>query len=535
MQATVPAAAAAAAAKHGARPGGQLSELLSGVKRAADKADRGAASAAKQQQQQLLAAQQEQARRATKKRATAAHAQEVSELLLAERVEAVVTGAGLRAKLSPEGSDEDSGDDGKHGAQGSDEEENPDEVSEDSAEQRAAAAEKEARASRRMVSKLLGQLELCTHRIAALEKAQRDAAEMVALRAEQEEDTGEATEEGPPAGAAKAVDFPKASAARASAPASSSAPAVQMVMQIPMPARPATLVYASLDKTVETWCRQQRAWFKAARMESGEDQLMQAVSGMDAQLQEWWAMCTEAKEGAQSFGALERKLLSTFVRKDAVERAMAQLRDIRMLQSEDVHQYFIRVEDLRVKARVDDGDRVVLATVLDRVDQARWPIAYAQVAEEVRAGRITSISALRELLSIKVMSEPNLRLYRPPQQQSQAQSQGKNRLSALEAVAADPEAGAAPASLADLARLMAVMQARPQSTGPSCARCKRSGHWHQDCPEKDDRKCFRCNQSGHVRRNCPKGAQAKASAAAVSAPGAGAKQEADLSKNGPAR
>ena len=353
VQATAPAAAAAA--KHGARPGGQLSELLSGVKRAADKADKGAASAAKQQQQQLLAAQQEQARRATKKRAAATHAQEVSELLLAERVEAVVTGAGLRAKLSPEGGDEDSGDDGKHGAPESDEEENPDEVSEDSAEQRAAVA-KETRA---LVRKLQRQVALYADKIAALEKAQRDAAEMVALRAEQEEDTGEATEEEPPA---KAVHFPRASAALPPASASSSALAVQMVMQIPMPARPATLAYAALDKTVETWCRQQRAWFKAARMESGEDQLMQAVSGMDAQLQEWWAMCTEAKEGAQSFGALEKKLLSTFVRKDAVERAMTQLRDVRMLQSEDVHQYFIRVEDLRVKARVDDGDRVVLAT-----------------------------------------------------------------------------------------------------------------------------------------------------------------------------
>ena len=163
---------------------------------------------------------------------------------------------------------------------------------------------------------------------------------------------------------------------------------MQTVMHIPLPARPPILVYSALEKTLETWCKQMRNWFRATQLteEANPGQpLIQAVYLMDAQLQEWWDM-QEVSKSARLFEELEKSLLATFIRKDAVERALSALRDVRKNQGEDTHQYFLRVEELRVKARVADDDRMVLATVFDRFDQSRWPIAFANASEELRAG-----------------------------------------------------------------------------------------------------------------------------------------------------
>lgn len=508
VKAAAPAVAASSASAPAASPG------KSPIKRALD-----TASAA--YQAELVAAQQQQALRQHNKRVSKEEQQRAAQAAVAEamqikRAAEVAKAAGLEdphSALSSEAGG-DSGDDSKHGAQNED-----DEASESASERDVA----------RLVAKFEGQLKLMAAKISALEQDNarlddqvRQTAEHVAMQAEGNEDAGEATEEqrapatkGRDAAAARPVHFPK-SAPGLPAPASS-APQQQVVqmMQIPLPARPAGLVYSAVEKTLETWCRQHRTWFRAARLQDEEDQLVQAVASMDAQLQDWWELQAGAK-AARSFDALEAVLLATFIRKDAVERALTQLRDIRMLSSEDAHQYFLRVEELRVKARVTDEDRVVLATVFDRFDQARWPIAYAAASEAMRAGQIGTISALRVFLANKVLGEPKLN--RPQVPQAQQNPPKSNRLSALES-GTGTEPTAVEKTLADMARQLAALQARGPTTGVAvCARCKKSGHWHSECPEKDTRECYKCHKQGHVRRNCPEGAPARAAAAAVEPP-----------------
>ena len=343
---------------------------------------------------------------------------------------------------------------------------------------------------------------------ARLEKEARDAAERVALEAEEDEDTGEETgikESAPVAtkGQAKPVlfTFPQAASAQ-----------MQTVMHIPLPARPPILVYSALEKTLETWCKQMRNWFRATQLteEANPGQpLIQAVYLMDAQLQEWWDM-QEVSKSARLFEELEKSLLATFIRKDAVERALSALRDVRMNQGEDTHQYFLRVEELRVKARVADDDRMVLATVFDRFDQSRWPIAFANASEELRAGRIKTISALRDFLSTKVMCEPKLNLHRS--QQSAPAKTEKKRVSALESGESNSADGIAE-HMANMARMIAALTTERAGSRENCLRCKKPGHWVGDCKEPDRRECFKCHKPGHVRRNCPEDGQEKAASA----------------------
>ena len=403
-----------------------------------------------------------------------------------------------------------------------DSEESDGEASEEAARE---AAEYEAALTARIQGKCLAVLETMQARINALEAdnarlsdVARQTAEQVALQAEQDEDTGEQARTGEEeqrapvttareGAGAKPVQFSK-TAFLLPEPSSSAPPqhGVTQVMHIPMPARPATLAYPALEKTLETWCMQQRAWFRAVRLPDGVDQLVQAVASMDAQLQSWWGMQSEA-ESARSFNVLEATLLATFIRQDAVERALAQLRDVRMLQSEDAHQYFLRVEELRVRARVADDDRVALATVLERFDQSRWPIAAAHVAREWRAGRITRISALRKLLVAEVLCEP--KLTRAAQQNPPPRNEQPRHLNSLP-VEAGAEVAAMEVKLAEMARQLAAVQARGPAAGAAiCARCGKSGHWHAECREPDKRECYKCHKTGHVRRNCPEGAPAK--------------------------
>lgn len=425
---------------------------------------------------------------------------------LAARTAAVVTAAGLNAGAQEEEEGE-SYDGAQESVSAADEEERKEELAPSLLEEMAAR---------------IRELEAKTAR---LEEEAKQTAEIAALRAEEEEDTGEREETEQQAEAVVTSKPP-------SPPGGPTTPSAQMlrVMQIPLPARPTTLTYEKVEATVETWCKQQRAWFRAAHIQDGEEQVVQALMNVDHLLQDWWESRAESTAAASSFDALETALLATFVRKDAAGRARAQLRDLRMTQAEDAHKYFLRVEELRVKARVADNDVVVLEMVFDRFDQSRWPLAYAQAAEELRAGRITHISALHNFLADKVMCEPKWNRSAQAPQSRGAQGRPPARLNAMgleeEPQAEDSVVARLEGQLAKMALQLSALQARGPAAGAvNCFRCKKPGHATADCPAADTRVCYRCQKKGHISRNCPDAAVKRAAAAAAAASAAPSKNE----------
>lgn len=295
------------------------------------------------------------------------------------------------------------------------------------------------------------------------------------------------------------------------------APQQFTLMAVPPPPRPPVLAYKGVEDAVETWLKQYRTWFRAARITDEEDKVMQAVATMDAFLQSWWERRAESKVMPRAFDLLEKALMSGFVRVDVSERATKALRALSMPQSEDPHQYFTRVGDLLVKARVSDSDAFVLGLVFEKFDQARWPMAASRASEAIRAGKITKISALHEYLATKVMCEPRLArpaAQAPPKQQQQQQTgKGQNRLSALEGdgQAASESATSAPGGLEarmdTLVKVLSAMSARGPSSRPDgCLRCGDKGHSVGECKKPDTRVCYKCQKTGHIARNCKGGA-----------------------------
>ena len=430
---------------------------------------------------------------------------------LAARTDAVITAAGL---------------DG-----GAQEEDRAEEEEEDGAQESVPAADEEERKgeqtpARNKASALLREMAARIRELEAktahLEEEARQTAETAAMRAEEEEDTGEQGDETEQQAEAIVTSKP---------PGGPTTPSAQVlrVMQIPLPARPTTLTYEKVEATVETWCKQQRAWFRAAHIQDGEEQVVQAIMNADHLLQSWWESRAESTAAASSFDVLEATLLATFVRKDAAERARAQLRDLRMTQAEDAHKYFLRVEELRVKARVADDDVVVLEMVFDRFDQSRWPLAYAQAAEELRARRITRISALHEFLANKVLCEPKWNRPAQAPQSKGAQGRPPARLNAMgveEPQAEDSAVARLEAQLAKVTMQLSALQEKgPQSSGGNCFRCKKPGHSVGECKAQDMRICYRCQKKGHISRSCPESIAKSAAAAAAAASAAPPKNE----------
>lgn len=426
---------------------------------------------------------------------------------LEARTAAVVTAAGLNAGAQEEEEDEEeSHDSAQENVSVIDEEERKE-------EQASAAVRQKAPSLLEEMAARIRELEAKTAR---LEEEARQTSEIAALRAEEEEDTGEQEE-------TEQQAEPIVTSKPPSPPGGPTTPSAQVmrVMQIPLPARPTTLTYEKVEATVETWCKQQRTWFRAAHIHDGEEQIVQALMNVDHWLQDWWESRAESTAAASSFDALETALLATFVRKDAAERARAQLRDLRMTQAEDAHKYFLRVEELRVKARVADNDVVVLEMVFDRFDQSRWPMAYAQAAEELRARRITHISALHEFLANKVMCEPKWNRSAQAPQSRGAQNRPPPRLNSMGVEEPEAEESAVArleGQLAKMALQLSALQTKgPPSGGDNCFRCRKPGHSIANCPAPDNRVCYKCQKKGHISRNCPDVGAKRAAAAAESA------------------
>ena len=280
-------------------------------------------------------------------------------------------------------------------------------------------------------------------------------------------------------------------------------------MAIPPPPRPALLQYEKIETQLETWLKQYLVWFEAAHVDDEGDRVAQALATVDATVQRWWEMRTESKQ-ARSWMTFASTLRATFIRRDDAERAMTKLQEIRMHSGEDAHQFFLRVEDLRMRARLTDDNPFVVAMVFERFDQARWPMASAQASEEVRTGRISTLSALHDYLARKVLSEPKLQ--RPSAAQPSASS-AKARLNSAATRAEDGGETGDDAQARLEAKLEAVqrqLSALQQSgagqgrrgTPKRCGRCGDKTHWASECEAPDNRECFKCHKKGHIARDC---------------------------------
>lgn len=275
-------------------------------------------------------------------------------------------------------------------------------------------------------------------------------------------------------------------------------------MAIPPPPRPALLQYEKIETQLETWLKQYLVWFRAAHVDDESDRVAQALATVDATVQRWWETRAEAKQ-ADSWAAFEAALRATFIRQDEATRAAAKIRELRMMANEDYHQYFLRVEDLRMRASISDDDKLMLGIVFERFDQARWPIASAQTAGDIRTGRITTFSALRNALANRVLDEPKLQR---PSAAHQSASSSKARLSAAATRAEDSGEtdGDIRTQLETVQRQLSALQAGSGQGGRGapkrCGRCGDKTHWAAECKAPDNRECFKCRKKGHIARDC---------------------------------
>ncbi len=287
-------------------------------------------------------------------------------------------------------------------------------------------------------------------------------------------------------------------------------------MAIPPPPRPALLQYEKIEAQLETWLKQYLVWFRAARVFDESDRVAQALATVDATVQRWWETRAEAKQ-ADSWAAFEAALRATFIRRDEASRAAAKIRELRMAANEDYHQYFLRVEDLLMRANIGDEDKLMLGIVFERFDQARWPIASAQTAGDIRTGRITTFSALRDALANRVLDEP--KLHRSSAASSSSSSSKQARLNAATTRAEDDggtednSQSRLEAKLEAVQRQLSALQAGAGQGGRGapkrCGRCGDKTHWSAECKAPDNRECFKCHQKGHIARDCKQEANAR--------------------------
>lgn len=290
-------------------------------------------------------------------------------------------------------------------------------------------------------------------------------------------------------------------------------------MAIPPPPRPALLQYEKIESQLETWLKQYLVWFRAAHVDDESDRVAQALATVDATVQRWWETRAEARQ-ADSWAAFEAALRATFIRRDEATRAAAKIRELKMAASEDYHQYFLRVEDLRMRANIDDGDKLMLGIVFERFDQARWPIASAQTAGDIRTGRITTFSALRDALANRVLDEPKLQ--RPSAAHQPASSSSSSKQARLNAATTRAEddgetegntQSRLEAKLEAVQRQLSALQSGAGQGGRGaqkrCGRCGDKTHWASECKAPDNRECFKCHKKGHIARDCKEEANAK--------------------------
>ena len=278
-------------------------------------------------------------------------------------------------------------------------------------------------------------------------------------------------------------------------------------MAIPPPPRPALLQYEKIETQLETWLKQYQVWFRAAHVDDESDRVAQALATVDATVQRWWETRAEAKQ-ADSWTAFEAALRATFIRQDDAARAAAKIRELRMTAGEDYHQYFLRVEDLRMRANIGDDDKLMLGIAFERFDQARWPIASAQTAGDIRTGRITTFSALRIALANRVLDEPKLQ--RPSAAQPVPSSKARLNSAATRNEEGSGETdGDIRAQLEAVQRQLSALQSGSGQGGRGapkrCGRCGDKTHWAAECKAPDNRECFKCHKKGHIARDCKEG------------------------------
>lgn len=158
-----------------------------------------------------------------------------------------------------------------------------------------------------------------------------------------------------------------------------------------------------------------------------------------------------------------------------------------------------------MRANIGDDDKLMLGIVFERFDQARWPIASAQTAGDIRTGRITTFSALRNALANRVLDEPKLQR---PSAAHQSASSSKARLSAAATRAEDSGEtdGDIRTQLETVQRQLSALQAGSGQGGRGapkrCGRCGDKTHWAAECKAPDNRECFKCRKKGHIARDC---------------------------------
>ncbi len=287
-------------------------------------------------------------------------------------------------------------------------------------------------------------------------------------------------------------------------------------MAIPPPPRPATLEYSRIEVQLETWLKQFSFWFRATHIDEDADQIAQATASVDATIQRWWETRAESRRPA-SWNEFSNALRSTFIRTDEVERATTKLRDIRMTSNEDAHQYFLRVEDLKVRAGVADDNEFVLGTVFERFDHRRWPMASSKIAADIRTKQITTISALGASLTALALYEPdfgNRHQQKPSSQSSSSSSSNHRARLAATSHTEDTEQGEPDnvrEQLESLKKQISALQAKGPGTtfggrgARECRRCGDKSHWVSECKKPDNRTCFKCQKTGHISRDCHSG------------------------------
>ena len=174
-----------------------------------------------------------------------------------------------------------------------------------------------------------------------------------------------------------------------------------------------------------------------------------------------------------------------------------------------------------MRANIDDGDKLMLGIVFERFDQARWPIASAQTAGDIRTGRITTFSALRDALANRVLDEPKLQrpsaAHQPASSSSSSSKQARLNAATTRAEDGGETEGNSQsrleAKLEAVQRQLSALQSGAGQSGRGaqkrCGRCGDKTHWASECKAPDNRECFKCHKKGHIARDCKEEANAK--------------------------